>query len=74
MISWPTSKGAAVFLEHLLVNSLGRTKPNIGETFPFSRPRQNWSKRLFSAVVAVMNHCIVPHLGMIASYWWGDDD
>ena len=53
-----------VFLEHPLVNSLGRAETNIGETLPLSWPWQNRSQWLSSAVVAVMDYCFLSHLGM----------
>ena len=50
------------FLEHLLVNSLGGAEADVSEASPLGWPGQDWAERLVSAVVAVVDDCVVPHL------------
>ena len=52
------------FLEHLLVNSLGGAEADVSEASSLGWPGQDWAERLFFAVVAVVDDCMVPHL-----YW-----
>ena len=57
-----TSKRTMSFLEHLLVNSLGGAEADVSEASPLGRPGQDWAKRFFSAVVTVVDDCMVPDL------------
>ena len=57
-----TSKRTMSFLEHLLVNSLGGAEADVSEASPLGWPGQDWAERLLSAVVAVVDDCMVPHL------------
>ena len=57
-----TSKRTMSFFEHLLVYSLGGAEADVSEASPLGWPGQDWAERLLSAVVAVVDDCMVPHL------------